>query len=322
MPDFTVMSYNIENMNKMFQDNAIKQNQQKRAQMIADVIKNINPDVLGICEAANAPEEHMHFIDNYLQGSNYQLAHGTSRGAQNLVFYYRQPFSVVSIDDNISYYDPWKTDIDDDGLKEWHKWHRKPLEVEFEIGANGPRVRFILVHSKSKGIFSVVDLHNFQKISLGNRKRLAGQANKLRNRLDQLIQAQNPTPVIVMGDMNDGPGFDSFERMIGKSFVETTMGSVFEPDKVFHNALWWMSADSKLKDDLWTVSFQDPIVSNPLGFKHRVWIDHILLSPDMLNANTNNQVRYVANSGRVGDKDKDSWSASDHIPVYCKIKTN
>jgi endonuclease/exonuclease/phosphatase family metal-dependent hydrolase len=320
MSEFTIMSYNIEHMNLMFENNIIKPSQQQRAQKIAKVIQEINPHVLGICEAANSSEEHKHFIDNYLPASGYQLAHGVSRGGQNLVFYYREPFSVVSIDDELSFYEPWEIDIDNDGLKEQYSWDRKPLEVLFKVGSGGPQVRMILVHTKSKGIFSVVDLYNFQKISLANRKRLVSQALRLRERLDQLRQDPNASSIIVMGDMNDGPGMDHFEMMIGKSFVETVMGSIYEPSGIFHNALWWMSKDSKLRKDLWTVDFPDPIVKHHLGYQHHVWIDHILLSPDMLHPN--NPIRYIPNSGKIGVKNKDSREASDHFCVYCKIEVD
>jgi endonuclease/exonuclease/phosphatase family metal-dependent hydrolase len=313
------MSYNIEHMNSMFENNAVKQNERQRAQQIASVIQDINPHVLGICEAANAAQEHQHFIDEFMQGSGYQLAHGVSRGRQNLVIYYRNPFAVVSVDDAIDFYDPWNADLEQDGLKERHKWERKPLEVLFEIGQGGPRVRVILVHAKSKGVFSVVDLHNFQKIALANRKRLVGQANKLRGRLDQLLDAPNPSAVVVMGDMNDGPGLDPFEMMVGKSFVETVMGSVYDPGKIFHNSLWWMSGDSQQRKNLWTADFPDPIVNHPFDYKHRVWLDHILLSPDMLQAN--NPVRYVTDSGAIATKDNASRAASDHFAVHCRIET-
>ncbi len=319
MPEYVIMSYNIEHMNKMFENNTIKPGEVDRAEKIAKVIKDIKPHVLGICEAANAAQEHQHFIDKYLSGSGYKLAAGISRGAQNLVFYYRDPFKEVDIDPMISFYDPWEDDIEIDGLKELYKWERKPLEVIFEIGDGGPKVRCILVHTKSKGIFSVVDFYNFQKISQANRKRLVSQSVKLRSRLDDLLLEQNPIPTIVLGDMNDGPGMDPFEKMLGKSFVETVMGSVSEPALIYHNALWYMSKDNQLKNNLWTADFEDPIVTNPLGFKHRVWIDHIQVSPDMLQPT--NPVQYVMNSGKIGEKDATSRAASDHFPVYCNIRT-
>ncbi len=61
MPEFTIMAYNIEHMNEMFSNNTVKPTAQERAQKIAKVIQGINPHVLGISEAANAPDEHNHF---------------------------------------------------------------------------------------------------------------------------------------------------------------------------------------------------------------------------------------------------------------------
>jgi hypothetical protein len=318
MHEYTVMAYNIENMNRLFdiQTNTIKENNQERAQKIAHVIKEINPHVLGICEAASAPEEHEHFIRTYLEDSGYQLAQNMSRGHQNLVFYYRHPFSVVSIDDEISFYEPWKDDIDEDTLDELYTWDRIPLEVEFRIGEGDSRLRIILVHAKYKGVFDVVDLHNYQKIALANRKRLVGQALNLRERLNQLLEDSH-LPIMVIGDMNDGPGLDPYEKMVGKSFVETVMGSVYEPQNIFYNVLW--NPDKKR---IWTASFRDPIVSSPYGKKHYVWIDHILVSPCMLKkgSNSNSSVSYVDDSGKVRYDIDGSQEASDHFPVLCTVE--
>ncbi len=322
MTVYRVMAYNIEHMNRMFLNEVITKDKDKeRATKIAQVIKGIKPHVLGISEAANDVDEHDHFISTYLAGLGYKIAMGVSRGAQNLVIYYRDPFIPISTDAELDFYDPWQLDLDDDKVVERFAWDRKPLEVVFQIGADGPNVMVILVHSKSKGVFSVVDLANFQKISLGNRKRLVAQALKLRERLDQLISPEtpDPLPVIVMGDMNDGPGLDAFESIVGKSFVETVIGSVFEPDGIFHNVLWHMTRTSKTKKDLWTADFPDPIVNNPLGWKHRIWIDHILVSPNMLE--NDSPVKYVMDSGQIGKKNPDSRKASDHFPVYCEIET-
>ncbi|MEW6718580.1 MAG: endonuclease/exonuclease/phosphatase family protein [Chloroflexota bacterium] len=318
MAKYTLMTYNIQHMNRLFANAAVKPGEAKRAEGIAKVIQKVNPHLLGICEAANDPQEHRNFIENYLPEMGFQLAQGVSRGAQNLVFYYRQPFSVLSLDENHSYYDPWHSDTDDDGLEENYHWERRPLEATFEITPGGPKLDVLLVHTKSKGIFTVVDFQNFQKIALANRKRLVAQAIKLRSRLNELLTDANPRPIVVMGDLNDGPGLDAFESMLGKSFVETVMGSVFEPDLIFHNVLWWMSKERGLMKDLWTADFPDPIVNHPLGYRHQVWVDHILVSPDMVWGAS--QVRYVDESGRVGPGDRAARTASDHRAVHCQIE--
>lgn len=316
MPEYVLMTYNIKWMNKMFESGRIKDRNQEQAESVAEVIRRIQPHILGICEAANERAEHEHFIQHYLN-DQYSVSMGASRGGQNLVYYYRDPVEELSVDSHFFYYNPWTTDIDDDGLEERHSWERKPLETVFRLGQGGPELRAILVHTKSKIVSSVVDLHNYQKIALANRKKLVAQAMRLRSRLNDLLAQENALPLVVMGDMNDGPGLDPFERMVGNSFVEAVMGSVFEPKRILHNVLSWMVKDNS--KELWTTDFPDPIVSSPFEGNHRVWLDHILLSPDMLI--TDNPVRYMMSSGRIRAKDDVAQKASDHFPVYCTIQT-
>lgn len=312
MPQYTICGYNIEWMNNLFSNNQIKSDEQARATAIADVIERIDPHVLAICEAANSDQEHKHFIDNFL-GGRYEVVIGASRGAQNLVFYIRPPFELDSVDADADFYEPWTVDVDDDGVTEQFRFERRPLEATFRIGthANAQRVRFILVHTKSKGVFDVVDLAGFRNRSLGNRKKLAAQARKLRERLDSYLGASQ-IPTIVLGDFNDGPGLDAEEKVLGRSFVETVMGAVFDPGRVLHNTLYHIATG-----DRWTADFPDPIVSNPRNWKHRVWIDHILVSPDMLQPNA--ALRLVNDSGAIDQRDQTSRTASDHFAVSCTL---
>jgi hypothetical protein len=313
MPNYTIASYNIRFMNDIFANNVVRANSVDRANSIATVINRIDPHVLAISEAANDDLEHQHFIDNFL-GGQYQVVSGNSRGRQNLVFYIRAPFHLESIDVAGNFYDPWNIDIDSDTVTERFRWERRPLEVVLRIGqgAAAQRVRFINVHTKSKGIFDVVDLARFESISLGNRKKLIAQATRLRQRLDDLLSDANPIPTVVLGDMNDGPGLDAFERRLGKSFVETLMGSVFRPQSIFGNALSHIPENER-----WTADFRDPIVTNPRGFDHRVWIDHILVSPDLLAAASS--IRLVDGSGTIDARDNDSRNASDHFAITCLL---
>lgn len=313
MPNYTISAYNIRWMNRMFQNDAVTEANEDRANAIAAVINRVDPDVLAISEAANSDAEHQDFINTFLNGG-YQVVSGASRGGQNLVFYIRDPFQLVEIDNFDNVYDPWNVDIDDDAVTERIRWDRKPLEAIFSIGqdTNAQRVRFINVHSKSKGIFDVVDLARFQEISYGNRKKLIAQATNLRERLDDLLTEPNPIPTAVLGDMNDGPGLDAFERRLGKSFVETVMGSVFNPEHIFRNALQHIADEFR-----WTADFPDPIVNNPRGFNHRVWIDHILVSPTL--ADPQGQLRLVTNSGEIDENDNVAQMASDHFAVSCVL---
>lgn len=314
MPAFTIAAYNIEQMNRMFTGNVLKPEQEVRAQAIAAVIDRLDPHILAVSEAANRDEEHEDFIARFL-GGRFRVASGASRGGQNLVYYYRDPVVLESIDQGFDFYQPFNVDVDDDGVTERIRWERKPLEAVFRLGdgPNAASLRTILVHTKSKGVFDVVDLAGFDKVSRGNRKKLLAQAARLRERVDVFLTEDPRVPTVVLGDLNDGPGIEPFEQFLGRSFVETLMGSVFEPRTVLHNAQMDVPANRR-----YTADFEDPIVNNPLGRRHKVWIDHILLSPDVLEPA--NPVRLVPGSGVIDAQDSLARAASDHFAVACRLE--
>ncbi len=319
MPEYTMMSYNIEHMKKLFNKNNVREDGKERLDKIAQVIKSIDPHILGIVEASNKLQHHEVFVNDpgFLNG-RYQIAKGEeNRGGQDLVVYYRDPFEVLEIDANIDFYSPWLEDIDDDGIQELCDFERIPLEILFRIKDTDIRFYLILILGKSKGVFAVNDLLTYQRIALSNRKKLFAQAKKIRHRLDQIMAMENPIPVIVMGDMNDEPGLDEYQKQVGASSIETLMGSIFEPGKIMHNALWHLSSVNHNRD-LWTAEFPDQIVS--YSKKHRVWIDHILVSPDMIQ--NGNKFRYIMDSGTICKKDEISKAASDHYPIYCKLESD
>ncbi len=318
MAQYKIMSYNIEYMKKLFSKNKIMEGGRPRLENIAQVIKSIDPHILGIVEASNKVKHHELFInDPDLLNGGYQLVKGEeNRGAQDLVIYYKDPFEVIAVDDNLEFYDPWLEDIDDDGIQELCDFERKPLEVLFRIKETDIQFQMILILGKSKGVFSVNDLMVYQKLALANRKKLFAQAKKIRSRLDQIMSREKPLPVIVMGDMNDEPGMDEYEKQIGASSIETLMGSIFDPKKIMHNTLWHLTMNDH-NHELWTTEFPDMIVDNRKN--HRAWLDHILVSPDMLNGNS--RFRYVTDSGAIGKKDEISKASSDHYPVYCSVET-
>jgi endonuclease/exonuclease/phosphatase family metal-dependent hydrolase len=315
MAEHLVMAYNVKWMADLFEGGVPKPDEVTRVQALADVIKRVNPSILALTEAANDRAANEGFIAAFLPGSGYKVAAGLSRGRQDVVVYHRPRFEVVSIDDSYAFYDAWTDDVDQDGVEERLRWERRPLEVVFRVGATGPKFRLIVVHTKSKGIFDVTDLAGFQAISLGNRKKLVAQATKLRTRIDTLLR--DGESLIVLGDFNDGPGMDAFERVLGGSFVENVMGSVFEPELVLHNTLAWMTRTAADRANLWTVEFPDPIVNPQRGVEHRVWIDHILASQDLVKRS--GSFRVVRDSGRIALRDTISRRASDHFAVHCKL---
>lgn len=315
MAQHTIAAYNIEWMNRMFSNNVVTDPNVERAEAIAAVITRLDADLIAISEGANEPAEHQDFIDRFL-GGGYTPVMGRSRGAQNLVYYVRDPFEVVSIDDAFDEYGEWTEDINDDSLPERHKFERRPLDLVVRV--NGHLVRYILVHTKSKGVFTIADLPRFEALSSANRSKLVAQGRRLRERLDRLVDAGEH--VVVLGDMNDGPGLDFYERALGTSFIESVIGSVFDPQRIFHDPLWWMTGTAADRSKLWTAAFDDPIVNNPLRRQHRVWLDHIIGSPSLLNAAS--PIKLVEDSGHIDIKDSTSYKASDHFAVMAHLQVD
>ncbi|MBT4288543.1 MAG: hypothetical protein HOD92_14545 [Deltaproteobacteria bacterium] len=319
MSEIIVMSYNIENMVSLFHNNQFALDKIEKVKSLEKIIINQQPHILGIVEASNKVKDHQYFIDNTgLADLDYMVGKSShKRGKQDLVVYYREPFEIVSIDDDINYYDEWIEDIDNDGIKEVCNFERKPMEVIFRIKGSNINFLVILVATKSKGVFSINDIINHQYLALANRKKILAQSKKIRSRVNQLMDEKPDLPLIVMGDFNDEPGMDSYEKMLGASSIETVMGSVFEPDKILHNTIWHLSKKNRNKD-LWTTEYPDLIVQN-FGL-HKAWLDHIFISQNLLNESA--KFQYVMNSGNIILKDVNAKRASDHYAVYCKFEVS
>ena len=107
---------------------------------------------------------------------------------------------------------------------------KPPLEVEVTTEA-GFTFQMIGVHLKSKAPHGVKDPAALRALALANRRKQMAQAVWLRRRIEgHLAEAR---PVMVLGDLNDGPGFDEHERLLGHSSVEIVTGQgedmLFDP---------------------------------------------------------------------------------------------
>jgi len=315
--DCIIMTYNIETMRKLFKKNRIHENYSARGAAIIETILSVSPHILGIVEASNRIGDHEYFTnETTLSKLNYNIAKSdVKRGKQDLVFYYRDPFEVISLDENPEFYDDWQEDIDNDSIIEVLKFERKPIEALFRVKGTDKQLLIILVSFKSKGVFTVSDIHRYEHLALANRKKLYAQSKKVRERVDCLLDQNPGLPILLMGDLNDELGMDHFQKQVGASAVETLTGDIHNPDKIFHNTLWYQINNGNAKE-IWTTEYHDPIVTNLK--RHRAWLDYIFVSPAMMKDDA--PIRYIMNSGHISEKNEVSAKASDHFPVYCKIK--
>lgn len=114
-----------------------------------------------------------------------------------------------------------KMDLDVDTQPEVIKWSKPPLELAV-THENGASLRLIGVHAKSKAPHGARSKEAVMRVSIANRRKQLAQCIWLRRRVEAHLQAGDD--LVVMGDFNDGPGLDEYEKLFGRSGVEIVLG--------------------------------------------------------------------------------------------------
>lgn len=210
--------------------------------------------------------------------------------------------------------EPFFLDLGADKVPEWFRYERRPLWVTVHP-AQGSDFNVMGLHLKSKGVFAAHEWSRWWQLADANRMRLLAQCRHIREAfLDVYLSDPASLPLIVAGDINDGPGFDTSEMRLNASGVETLMGSVWKPDLSLGNSLFDALSDGDRArldfSDVTTTRFADPIFNDTY---HRVMIDHILYSrntPDWVSPGV------VPRKTAAGTE---YWKISDHFPVVADI---
>jgi hypothetical protein len=114
----------------------------------------------------------------------------------------------------------FQMDVDVDAHPDPIIWSKPPLEIAMTT-ASGP-LRLIGVHAKSKAPHGARNTAEATRISIQNRRKQLAQCIWLRKRVEQHLAAGDD--LIVLGDFNDGPGLDEYEKLFGRSGVEIVLG--------------------------------------------------------------------------------------------------
>ncbi len=114
----------------------------------------------------------------------------------------------------------FRMDLDVDAAPDPVRWSKPPLEVALATPA-GP-LRMIGVHAKSKAPHGARNDAAAIRISIENRRKQLAQCVWLRGRVAAHLEAGDD--LIVLGDFNDGPGLDEYEKLFGRSGVEIVLG--------------------------------------------------------------------------------------------------
>lgn len=162
-------------------------------------------------------------------------------------------------------------DIDEDGLVDLHQFSKPPVEAE--VIADGLEVRLIGVHAKSKAPHGAKSDKDAVRLQIANRRKQLAQCEWIRRRVDRHLD--NDEHVIVLGDFNDGPGIDRYERLFGRSGVEVAMGDVSKPDRLLRNPY----VKARLHPDLgWRPATARFYNREKKGYLNAL-IDFVMLSP-------------------------------------------
>jgi hypothetical protein len=204
-----------------------------------------------------------------------------------------------------------RLDLNGDGEEDLVRFSKPPLELAVTT-AKGHSLRLIGVHAKSKAPHGVTSEKEFTRISIENRRKQLAECLWLRARIDRQLAAGDS--LMVMGDFNDGPGLDEYEKLFGHSGIEVVLGST-------------RPADQRLFDPHAVMAISQSIAMCPTSA--RFWqpktkqyfealLDFIMVSPDIAAKSPDWRIWHPFNDPAVTarpDLADALLSASDHFPV-------
>lgn len=204
----------------------------------------------------------------------------------------------------------FRYDLDADGISETIRFSKPPLELAVRDGDRN--LRLIGVHAKSKVPHAVDDPAAFTRISIENRRKQLAQCLWLRERVTAHLEAGDS--VIVLGDLNDGPGLDEYEKLFGHSGVEVVLGLDADP----HLRLIDPHAAMALSQPLGMTPTTARFWLAPEARYFEALIDFIMVSPDLAQLRPDWRIWHPVNDPLVLEHDglaEALLTASDHFPV-------
>lgn len=335
-----IVNWNIEWMNNWFVGNNQVawrpshtgiEDVAELAQRVANVIVDLDPDVLLIEEGPSSTAEMDLFLSDFLSdasGPVYQQLGGFDGGAQKIYALVHvdgdyQNARLVDDQSTLDLFEEFLVDVDGDLQLEPYDFTRNPLVIDGDLPDAGGTVRIVALHTKSKFVNNQVSLWNnpdtrqqFVVAAIKNRRRISAEAMRTRQYLDQLLEQDADRQAVVVGDFNDGPGVDYFERhYLTHGVADILLGNTYYPQRQFTHAL----VESVPTSQLFTAVFDDfidDIANRPL------LLDHILVSPSLSARASNGRIAHdefnnQENTSRpIGARDR---LPSDHRPVVVEI---
>ncbi|MEM7598762.1 MAG: endonuclease/exonuclease/phosphatase family protein [Pseudomonadota bacterium] len=210
----------------------------------------------------------------------------------------------------------FRIDLDIDATEDRVIFSKPPLEVRMQT-SSGVELRLIGAHLKSKAPHGAKDRDEAMRIGIANRRKQQAQAVWLRQRIEAHLAAGES--LIVLGDLNDGPGLDAYEELFGRSSVEIILGEGTDAGPKLYDPHARRALTRKLGAVNTTARFYLKDERRYL----QALLDYIMVSPDL---------REKAPTWRIWHPfdDPTCWktpelreallTASDHFPVTLDIE--
>jgi len=210
----------------------------------------------------------------------------------------------------------FRMDIDVDTAPELISFSKPPLELAVET-AGGATFRMIGVHAKSKAPHGARTPEEVMRVSIENRRKQLAQCVWLRQRVVGHLEAGEP--LVVLGDFNDGPGLDEYEKLFGHSGVEIVLG-LPEDDEAL-----------RLFDPHARQALQGPLAASPTTARFYIarekrylsaLLDYVMVSPDLRARGPAWRIWHPFDDPgcyRIPELREALLTASDHYPVTLDI---
>ncbi|SDM03826.1 endonuclease/exonuclease/phosphatase family protein [Aliiruegeria lutimaris] len=210
----------------------------------------------------------------------------------------------------------FRIDLDIDATPDQVTFSKPPLEVAART-VDGTRFRMIGVHVKSKSPHAARGDDDVMRVSIANRRKQLAQCIWLRRRVEAHLTAGDS--LIVLGDFNDGPGLDEYEKLFGRSGLDIVIGEgrpreerLFDP----HAQRGPVPPGSARPPA--TARFYNDVEKR----YHSALLDFIMISPDLLSNRPAWRIWHPFDDPKIyqlPELREALLAASDHFPVTLDI---
>ncbi len=299
-----------------------------QAEAIARVIRSVDADLMLIVEAPNTG--HGQDTVRALEAFAAHFGLRQSSAVMGFANTTEQELAAIYDPDRVAArHDPqdggeraprfdgaFRLDTDVDGRPELHDFNKPPLELLVESGTR--QFRLIGAHTKSKAPHGAHSPAEEVQIAIANRRKQMTECLWLRGRIDQHLDLGDP--LVVLGDLNDGPGLDAYEALFGRSGVEVVLGHGGPSERLLVEPHARVRLDPRQGWTLSTARFYN----RPYQTFVNALLDYVMLSPGLAaEARARWRIWHPFDNPKCfRDRrlQEALLTASDHFPVSVDLK--